>query len=117
MNHGRCPESPHNCARQSTFNAVNRQPFNVVLVFQAYDTYDDLVLSLLPPTFQFEMAATARVDVLVSTIEPRQASQVVKDLSALLPLDEAKVSRKPVQCLSSTLLGGTPWRLGWRTST
>lgn len=40
---------------------------------------------------QFELAASARVDVLVSAIEPKQASQVVKDLSALLPLEQAKV--------------------------
>lgn len=31
------------------------------------------------------------MDVLVSAIEPRQASQVVKDLTALLPLEQAKV--------------------------
>lgn len=40
---------------------------------------------------QFELAASARVDVLVSAIGPKQASQVVKDLSALLPLEQAKV--------------------------
>lgn len=53
---------------------------------------------------QFELAASARVDVLVSAIEPKQASQVVKDLSALLPLEQAKVGCVKVQntrCLLS----------------
>lgn len=40
---------------------------------------------------QFERAGSAKVDVLVSTIEPRRASQIVKELSALLPLDRSKV--------------------------
>lgn len=31
------------------------------------------------------------MDVLVSAIEPKQASQIVKELSALLPLDQAQV--------------------------
>ncbi|CAM9678563.1 unnamed protein product [Laminaria digitata] len=50
------------------------------------------MLEVVQDDHEFELAATARVDVLVSAIEPRQASQVVKDLSALLPLDEAKLN-------------------------
>lgn len=41
---------------------------------------------------QFDLAGSARLDVLVSAIKPRQASQIVKDLSELLPLERAKVS-------------------------
>ncbi|CAM9287683.1 unnamed protein product [Hapterophycus canaliculatus] len=41
---------------------------------------------------EFDLAGSARLDVLVSAIEPRQASQIVKDLSELLPLERAKLS-------------------------
>lgn len=52
-------------------------------------------LLLLRPVdccIQFDLAGSARLDVLVSAIEPRQASQIVKDLSELLPLERAEVS-------------------------
>lgn len=32
------------------------------------------------------------MEVLISVIEPRQASQIVQELTELLPLDQAKVS-------------------------
>ena len=45
--------------------------------------------------FQFDLAGSARIDVLISAIKPRQASQIVKELSELFPLDQAKVSGNP----------------------
>lgn len=44
------------------------------------------------PRAQFDLAGSARIDVLISVIEPRQASQIVKEITELLPLEQAKVS-------------------------
>ncbi|CAM9361624.1 unnamed protein product [Ectocarpus fasciculatus] len=41
---------------------------------------------------EFDLAGSARLGVLVSAIKPRQASQIVKDLSELLPLERAKLN-------------------------
>lgn len=51
-----------------------------------------LVHSFLHSCAQFDLAGSARMEVLISVIEPRQASQIVKELSGLLPFEEAKVS-------------------------
>lgn len=48
---------------------------------------------------QFDLAGSARVDVLVSDIHPKQASQIIKELSALLPLEKLKVSPTTVVAL------------------
>lgn len=47
--------------------------------------------SFLHPRAQFDLAGSARIEVLISVIEPRQASQIVKELTELLPLEQAKV--------------------------
>ncbi|CAN0129643.1 unnamed protein product [Scytosiphon promiscuus] len=41
---------------------------------------------------EFDLAGSARLDVLISAIQPRQASQIVKDLSRLFPLERVKLS-------------------------
>lgn len=50
------------------------------------------LVSLVLPCAQFDLAGSARIEVLISAIEPRQASQIVKELTELLPLEQAKVS-------------------------
>lgn len=51
------------------------------------------VFVCVPPLMcQFDLAGSARMEVLISVIEPRQASQVVKELTEVLPLEQAKVS-------------------------
>ncbi|CAM9953591.1 unnamed protein product [Ascophyllum nodosum] len=41
---------------------------------------------------EFDLAGSARVDVLVSIIQPKQASQIIKELSVLLPLEKLQLA-------------------------